>query len=287
MRHQQIPWLAGLFGIVIIGFTAVTIWNRSGHSPQPSVRAPAIASQPVQPAVATAPGQVATPSKQPEIAAPAAPQRENVLPEGGGPVEQVVRVKPGQRLATVNGVTITLKDLLPLPKEKEAKEQMVSAEMFNFLFNRAIERELTFQAARAQGVELTEAQKTRLAEIRARSEQRDPNAFDNLGRNAENLEFEQRDFAGLMLQAALAEKVGVPSPYATSEQVEEYFQQHRSEYAQVPADPAQRPSELWQRVDVEIRMKLGAALQAAHDEQMKKFIERLKANATIVLADSQ
>ena len=159
-------------------------------------------------------------------------------PRPAGRAEPVVQIKPDRVLARVNGVAITLKDLIPLPKEKAATEQMLSAEMYDFLFNRAVEREVTFQAAQAQNAELTESQKQRLAELRAQSEHRDAAVFDNLHQSSENLDFEQRDLAGVALQSVLAEKAGVPSPYVTSEQVEAYFQEHKSDYPQVSADPS-------------------------------------------------
>jgi DNA-binding MarR family transcriptional regulator len=161
---------------------------------------------------------------------------------------------------------------------------MLSAEMYDFLFTRAVQREVTFQAARAHGIELTDSQKERLAELRARSEAKPAGVFDTVGQNPQNTEFEQRDFTGLALQAVLAEKAGVPSPYVTSEQVEEYFQQHKSDYAQIPVDPAQRSSDAWAAVDSEIRKKLTPALQAEHDRQFNKMMADLQAKANVVVA---
>jgi hypothetical protein len=215
------------------------------------------------------------------------PPRQNVVPETGGPAQAVVRIKPDRVLATVNGVAITLKDLIPLPKEKAGSEQMLSAEMYDFLFNRAVEREVTFQAAQAQNAELNDSQKQRLAELRAQSERNDPAVFDNLHQSSENIDFEQRDLAGLALQSVLAEKAGVPSPYVTSEQVETYFQEHKSEYPQVSADPAQRSAESWLAADTDIRSKLTPRLQAEHDRQMAEFMAQLKARAGVVVVAQQ
>jgi hypothetical protein len=223
----------------------------------------------------------------PSHVASIAPARENVVPESGGRAEAVVRIKPRQVLATVNGASITLKDLLPLSKEKAGSEQMLSAEMYDFLFQRAIDREVTFQAARAQGADLTDAQKQRLAEIRAQSERSDPAAFDTLHQNSNNTDFEQRDLAGVALQSVLAEKAGVPAPYVTSEQVEAYLKEHKSEYPQVSADPAQRSAESWLAADTDIRSKLTPRLQAEHDRQMAEFMAQLKAKAGVVVVAQQ
>ena len=232
--------------------------------------------------------QAATrPETKPSLAEPTAPVRENVVPQSGGPARAVVRVKPDRVLATVNGVSITLKDLVPLPKDKAGTEQMLSAEMYEFLFQRAIDREVTFQAARAQGADLTENQKQRLAAIGGQSERRDPNVFDTLHASPENAEFEQRDLSGLALQSVLAEKAGVPAPYVTSEQVEAYFQEHKSEYPQVSTDPGQRSSESWRAADTDIRSKLTPLLQAEHDRQMAQFMAELKAKAGVVVVAQQ
>jgi hypothetical protein len=215
------------------------------------------------------------------------PPRQNVVPETGGPAQAVVRIKLERVLATVNGVAITLKDLIPLPKEKAGSEQMLSAEMYDFLFNRAVEREVTFQAAQAQNAELNESQKQRLAELRAQSERKDPAVFDNLHQSSENLDFEQRDLAGVAMQSVLAEKAGVSSPYVTSEQVEAYFQEHKSDYPQVSADAAQRSAESWPAADTDIRSKLTPRLQAEHDRQMAQFMAELKAKAGVVIVAQQ
>ena len=286
MKNDKSLCLVGLAGlaiiILVVGLVASKRDRQITQSTQALTPAQSVLHQPEPPALAAPRPSQRT---QAEAVVSEAPRRENVVPETGGPPEKVVRVKPEQVLATVNGVAITLKDLVPLPKEKTGSEQMMSAEMYDFLFHRAVERELTVQAARAQGVELTEDQKKRLAEIRARSEERAPDVFDTVQQNPENTEFEQRDLAGLLLRSSLAERAGVPSPHVTPEQVEGYFQQHRSEYAQLPVEPADRPREAWQAADAEIRMKLASAIQAAHDEQMRKFVDDLKANANIVMVE--
>jgi hypothetical protein len=263
------------------------------------LRTAKVSRQPAQPTTA-APSESKARSVNPTerssdtSAAPSAPTmaasqppRQNVVPETGGPAQAVVRIKPDRVLATVNGVAITLKDLIPLPKEKAGSEQMLSAEMYDFLFNRAVEREVTFQAAQAQNAELNDSQKQRLAELRAQSERKDPAVFDNLHQSSENLDFEQRDLAGVALQSVLAEKAGVPSPYVTSEQVEVYFQEHKSDYPQVSADPGQRSAESWMAADTDIRSKLTPRLQAEHDRQMAEFMAQLKAKAGVVVVAQQ
>jgi hypothetical protein len=205
---------------------------------------------------------------------------ETVVPEHRGDPASVVRVKPDQTLATVNGAAITLKDLVPVPAEKAGAEQILSAERYTFLLDRAVEREVTFQAASRQGVELTEAQRQRLAELRVRSEKHDPGVFDTVQQNPANVEFEQRDAMGLLLQAALAQKAGVPSPHVTAEQVQAYYQQHQAEYGALPSDPAQRQT-AWEKIEQAIRQNLSPELQAKHQERFQKFLDQLKAAAQV------
>ncbi len=195
----------------------------------------------------------------------------------------MLRVKADQPLATVNGTAIMLQDLVPLPKEKAGREQILSTERYDFLLNRAIEREVTFQSARAQGVLLTDAQRKRLDAQRARSETPEAGVFDTVQQNPANVEFEQRDSTALLLQSALAEKAGVPSPHVTPAQVQAYFQQHQAEYGALPAEAAARGA-AWERIDRDIRMKLAPQVQAEHEAQFQQFRERLRAAAQIAFA---
>ena len=140
--------------------------------------------------------------------------------------------------------------------------------------------ELTVQAARAQRVELTEEQKRRLEELKVRNEQRDPNVFDSVQQNPANSEFMVRDFTGLMLQASLAAKAGLPSQYVMPEHVVRFYQEHKADYGELPDDPVARKT-AWQRIDSDIRQKLAPQLEAEYQKNLQKFIEQLKASANI------
>lgn len=279
---KTLKWI-GLAGVVGLVALVVFMVLRARQRVPEIVESPLAAqasNAPTAP-VASAPERPA--SAPPVVAAPTAPKMKSVVPEGGGAPVSVVRVKPDQTLATVNGVAIMLKDLVPLPAEKAGADQLMSAEMYGFLLNRAVEREVTFQAAQAQGVELTAAQRQRLAGLRARSEAREPGVFDTVQQNPANVEFEQRDATGLLLQAALAEKAGVPSPNVTAAQVQAYYQQHQADYAAPPTDPAQRKT-AWEKIDQDVRAKLAPQLQAEYQERFQKFVEQLKAAAQIATA---
>jgi hypothetical protein len=194
----------------------------------------------------------------------------------------VVRVSPGKVLANVNGVAITPQDLMPLPAEKTGSEQTLSAERYHFLLDRAIEREVTFQAARGQGLELSATQRQQLEQLRARSERIEPGVFDTVQHNPANAEFAVRDATGLLLQASLAEKAGVPSPHVTAAHVQAYYQQHRADYDALPVDSAQRAA-AWERIDHDIRSKLASQVREEHQARFDQFKEQLKASTLITV----
>jgi hypothetical protein len=80
----------------------------------------------------------------------------------------VVRVRADQVLANVNDQAILLKHLVP-PRPDE-QEQAMTSEEYDSRLNRAIEMELTFQAASAHGVDLTPQQKRRVDMVGPRHE---------------------------------------------------------------------------------------------------------------------
>lgn len=192
-----------------------------------------------------------------------------------------VRIEAGVVLASVNGTPIELKDLLPLAAGSEAAGQVMAADRYAYLLERAVDRELAFQQALAQGVDLSEPQLQQLAEMLARTQQPQANVFDDLQHSPANAAFEERAAAALLLQAALVERAGVPSRDVTAAQVEQYYQQHSSEFAALPGEPAKH-QEAWADIDVEIRVKLARPAQTLHEQGAQRFIEQLRADAQII-----
>jgi len=277
-------WIGGIVAAGVVLLVVVVISDRqSRRQPADTVApAPVIADTSVTPpglpvpapaprvSVAELVGSLTADSTSPSTASPAG----------------VVRVSPGKVLATVSGVAITLQDLMPLPAVKAESEQALSAERYQFLLDRAIEREVTFQAARGQGLELGASQRQQLEQLRARNERTEPGVFDTVQQNPANTEFAVCDATGLLLQAALAEKAGVPSPHVTPTQVQAYYQQHQAEYGALPVEPAQRAA-AWERIDRDIRLKLASQVQADHQARFDQFREQLKATAQITAPEPE
>lgn len=201
-----------------------------------------------------------------------------------GTNDLLLRIAPGAVLAAVNDARIQLKDILALPPGSETEIQVMSPERFEFLLERAVDRELTFQTARAQGIELSATQRDRLAALVSRTAA-SPGAyvFDTMQHSAANATFEVRDAMALLLHATLAEKAGVPARDVTAAAVEQFYQEHRAEFELVRSG-AVNETDARVRIDQDIRVKLARATAAAHEEGMQRFRETLRASAHIVRA---
>jgi hypothetical protein len=200
----------------------------------------------------------------------------------GGAIQSTNRVflaRPDQVLATVNGTPITLGNLMPLPSSNSEAEQQVDAVTYDYFLQRAINRELVLQAARAQGVTLNQAQEEQLTKLRAEREQPEPGLVSKLTVNAAEIEFELRDAQAFMLQTSLMAQAGA-MPDVTPDQVDQYYQNHLSEFGELPADP-QAHQEAWQKIDYQIRQQLASQTRNQYNEQLQKFMDRLRTAAQI------
>lgn len=218
-----------------------------------------------------------------EPAASSTPVRETVAQEDANLPTEFVRLRPEHVLAKVNGVEIKLEDLVGIPDANVGRDQVMSASMYDFLLDRAVEREAIVQDANAQGVELTEEQKGELAKMRSNLELRDPNAV-YLTMSQERVEFELRDAEGQILITELAKKAGLPSPYVTQEQVNTYYEEHKAEFPELPTDPEQQAA-AWSAIDTQIREQLAPETEAAYQEQLKKLLEEIRNKAQIQVTE--
>lgn len=280
---QKQTWFITL-GVLLGGAAVVVLWAPRRietaaptpglaprvESPRPSAPAPTPVTQTAQRSVEppTAPATGAS-----------APRPEHAVTAANDESGPTVRVQPGRALATVNGVSITLQNLAGLPAAQAGQEQAWSFETYAYLLDRAIERELVSQAARAQRAELTPEQQQRLTEMRRVLETPAPSVV-RLTMTPEQSEFELRDAEALMLEANMAAQAGVPSPHVTPELVEQYYQEHKANYGELPGDPDERLS-AWRKIDRDIRQILAPDLQARHEQASRQFLDQLKATARI------
>jgi hypothetical protein len=203
------------------------------------------------------------------------PRLDSIKPKGGGPPLQVVRLRPSHILGTVNGIKLSLKDLNPQKSDANDAEQTIDLVEYNYLLNRALERETTIQAAGSQGIGLTQSQLKQMDVLRARLGETEPNVIKELTRSPESVQFELRDVIGLMLMNNLATKAGVPSPQVTSDDVSDYYSQNKKAYGDLPADQGERDA-AWQKIDQKIRQKLSTDFLDNHQKKLQKFLDDLK-----------
>lgn len=280
---NKLKWMVWAGGLALIAAGGLVLVKRQAAPPpvEPSTSAETPAAEAAAPRSANEP-----PAPPPETVPPepepldySAPIRESkVLQEGAEPKE-IVRVKPEQVLATVNGTPVTLKDLVAVPISQRGSEQTISASLYDMLLERAVVREVAFQAAKAQGIALTDDQKAQLEKFKNEMLSTSPDVID-LTMPPERVAFEQRDTEGRMLLVNLAAAAGAPSAFVTEDQVKTYYENHKSEFEELPADP-QEARWAWQRIDREIRNLLVADTTAAYDQAYDKVVADLKSAATI------
>ena len=200
----------------------------------------------------------------------------------GSQTNKVFLARPKQVLATVNGTPITLGDLFPLNTTNSEAEQQIAPEMYDYFLQRAIDRELTLQAAKAQGVTLTAAQDQQLAKMRAVREQAEPGLVRKLTVDAAQIEFELRDARAFMLQSSLMAQAGA-TPNVTPDQVEQYYRDHVAAFGELPTDPQAREA-AWQKIDYQIREQLAAPVRSQYQVQLKEYMNQLRAKAAVTVS---
>ena len=191
---------------------------------------------------------------------------------------KVFLVRPNQVLAMVNGTPITLWDLIPLQSTNNA-EQQIDPVTYNYFLQRAINRELVMQAAKANGIALSDSQQQQLDKFRAEREQPEPGLVSKLSVNPTEIEFELRDAQAFMLQTSIMAAAGL-APNVTPDQVEQYYQQHIDEFGQLPADPQAR-QQAWQAIDIQIRNQIAEEIRADYQKQLDAYMNGLRAKANI------
>lgn len=198
---------------------------------------------------------------------------------GAEKTEKVFLVRPNEVLATVNGTPITLWDLIPLQSTNNAAQQ-IDPITYHYFLERAINRELIMEAAKADGITLSDSQQQQLNKLRSEREQPSPGLVSKLTATPTEIEFELRDAQAFMLQTSIMAAAGL-TPSVTPGQVEQYYQQHIDEFGQLPTDPQDR-RRAWQIIDIQIRNQLAEQARADYQKQLDAYMNGLKAKANIV-----
>ena len=211
--------------VTILFLCATVVLTRRPRPVEPAVNVPERAEGIVQPPTPSVPVARIVP------AAPAIPSAAVVdLPEVAREPGHTVPLSAGGVLARVNGRPIELKDLVPLEARETARA--MTPEEYDSRLNRAIEMELTFQAAAAQGVDLTPEQKKRVDGLAQRQEatlqeyRKQGVTWGSV--TPAQVEFEQRLTSALLLQQNLVAAEAHVAP-ASDAGVQARYEQARSE----------------------------------------------------------
>ena len=219
MNRQRVVLIAAA---VIIVIAAVWFLRRPSSAPSTQASKPARVVAPPARVAPETPAPVPAPAAPaPAVAAaaptvPAGPRLEMIVPKEGAEPIRVVRVRADQVLAMVNNIPITLKDLVPLTPSDTSSEQSMEPDIYKARLDRAIEAELTFQAARSKNVSLNDGQEQRLQQIRDRHAADIQSSRDQglmwTSVTAEQIDFEARMTSALLLQQNLVVQTAGVSP---------------------------------------------------------------------------
>jgi hypothetical protein len=197
-------------------------------------------------------------------------------------VDAVIHVNANNVLAIVNGRPIKLADLIPLNPARKIQEQEFSATTYKFLLDRAVNRELTLQAAKAQGVELDDSQRQQLSQYRGQRNLPEPGLLQQLNVDASQIDFEVRDAEAFMLQTALLDKSGA-SANVTEQEAQDYYNQHLAEFGALPPEEPAR-SRAWADIDFQIRTQLAPSKRAQFQTQLSAYMDQLRSGANIAMS---
>jgi hypothetical protein len=194
----------------------------------------------------------------------------------------ILRLRLEDVLATVNGHKISVRDAVPHSGTNQEVE--ISSRELKFFLNRAVDRELIFEAAQKQQISLDESQNQQLANLQSARNQSEPGVIAKLNDDAAGRELEALDAKAFMLQTALMAARGA-SPNVTEDQVQAYYQQHQSEFDSLPADPNTR-RQAWQQLAFQIRTRLAGSTRTAYNIGLAAYMQQMESGADVVYATS-
>ncbi len=283
---------AGAGALLIVLAVTTSIMRRDSSAPTPEPAPPALleesAASPSRytrvsvagEVVPTAVDEAPSGSEKEQDRFPAIPDPDEI-PEGELAAEEYVEFRGSQILATVNGAAIRGKDLTPVTQTQMTQGLSMSHEMYAFLLNQGIEREITFQLAKEANIELSQTGLDRLEHIRV-SRTHDDHVVDPLGDQAAIIEYEVRQAEARLLERGLMERNGIRNPHVSEEDVEDYYAAHSDEYAALPEDDGEFQA-AWTVIAQEIRTTLSPAILLEYQRDRDHFFEESLDNAEVAV----
>jgi hypothetical protein len=201
----------------------------------------------------------------------------NHQPASTNAPDRVLTLDPAAVLASVNGRSLTACEVLP----PGTSSRPVSMQVCQYYLQRAINRELIFQTAKAQGIGLNDSQKQQILDFKTMRAQPGPGTIRDLNGGSAEIAFESQDAAAFMLQTSLMDRAGA-SPNVTAEQVAAYYQQHSADFGELPADTQARAA-AWKTIDYQIREILAPGIRSDFQNRLADYMNQLKAKADIQL----
>jgi hypothetical protein len=188
-------------------------------------------------------------------------------------------VRSDQLLASVNGIPIRLQDITSL---REGQTEMtIEEDIFQAMLARAIDMELTFQAARGMGVELGQHQQALLDRVATQNEMNMnmplySGSIVYSSVTPEQIAFQDRLHAALSLQKNLMEQLLGIRAYPNVADIERYYQQHLDRYGPLPAEPAERDA-AWKSIQADILRQLTPQMKDEYKRKLQDLLDQLKA----------
>jgi hypothetical protein len=235
-----------LAGLLAVGAVALLVVNlNTGPSPEPST---GTTGEVTKPRVATVEQRLwaLPPARAATKLVPVPPDLVEIKDDQDSVTGQGVRLTAGRVLATVNQIPLTLADMVPVTAGQ--MEVVMEAEEYEIRMAKAVEAELTLQAARSQGVGLDLAQQERVTKIAQR--------------HAETM--------------AKMKEEGVTWTSVTAEQIA--MQERQMAVNMLQQNLVKKEAGVWPSAD--------PAEQAKYEAALRALMERLKSNAAIVAYSS-
>jgi hypothetical protein len=125
------------------------------------------------------------------------------------------KLRAAQVVARLDGTTIRGSDVVAFHAGSD--EQSLDRSSYDALVKHAVERQLTFEAARKQGVTLSDAEQAQLAEVRKQAVARG-STVPPFTPTPDEIELEVRDAEASLLQTDLLARAGTPPPASVDQQ---------------------------------------------------------------------